>query len=54
MTAMTLSGSATHSNGSEDAALQRALCEGIEEALDGVEPGDRGPREVEGALYCER
>jgi hypothetical protein len=24
-----------------------ALCEGIEEALDGVEPGSRGRREVE-------
>ena len=33
----------------EDAALQPALGELGEEALDGVEPGARGRREVEGA-----
>jgi hypothetical protein len=51
---MTLSGMATHLNGSEDAALQCALCEGIEEALDRVEPGGRSRREVEGPARMAR
>ena len=34
-------------DGPKDAALERALCEGREEALDGVEPGSRCRREVE-------
>ena len=33
---------------SEDAALEAALGQDGEEALDGVEPGSRGRREVEG------
>ena len=34
-------------HGSEDAAFEAALGEGCKEALDGVEPGGRGRREVE-------
>jgi hypothetical protein len=34
-------------HGLEDATLETALGEGREEALDGVEPGGRGRREVE-------
>jgi hypothetical protein len=35
-------------DGSEDAALETALGQGGEKALDGVEPGSRGWGEVEG------
>ena len=34
-------------NGSEDAAFEAALCEGGEEALDGIKPGGRCRREME-------
>src|SRR5208282_2374798 len=41
-------------DGSEDAAFEAALGEGGEEALDGVEPGGRCRREVEGPARMAR
>ena len=41
-------------DGAEDAALQAPLGQDGEEALDGVEPGARGRREVEGPALMAR
>jgi hypothetical protein len=41
-------------DGPENAPLEAGLCEDGEEALDGIEPGRRGRREVEGPSWMAR